>query len=282
MRIIAGTRRLAILVVAFGLVLAFAIEATITTNGEVAAQEPEQEHERILLSDSPRIWRLRGLLSHEECDALIALGEQRLKASEMGSVNGDATDASDAASRRTSSSTVFDAPEEAPDALLQRLRQRWADVAGEPIALAEPTQITRYGKGEAYGLHLDASDEVLRRATVLTYLSDGFGGGETSFPRVAAAQAQGSRLRGVMKPLEKLAAAGLLAQELGKFDEYCSDKRAVLRAAARKGDALLFFPLRPDDLEPDHDAVHGGCPVRSDGEPKWISQQWFTSVRLRK
>ena len=79
-----------------------------------------------------------------------------------------------------------------------------------------------------------------------------------------------------MRPLAKLAAAGMLAKELAKGVQYCDRNRAVLRVTPRKGDALLFFPLLPDG-KADHDAVHNGCKVHGvDTRPKWIAQQWFT------
>ena len=83
--------------------------------------------------------------------------------------------------------------------------------------------------------------------------------------------------------MAKLAAAGMLARELGKMDEYCSSSREVLRVTPRKGDGLLFFPLLADGTI-DHDAVHGGCQVRgarmgagprSLGNSKWVVNQWF-------
>ena len=225
------------------------------------------------LSSHPRIVRLSALLTEAECDALVQLGEPRLRPSEMGDVALTSEDDAPAV-RRTSHSMSFDVLEDATNALLGRLRQRWADAAGLPMTLAEDTQLTRYAAGEAYGLHLDASEEVLRNATVLTYLADGFGGGETYFPRVPASAGG----RGVMRPLAKLAAAGVLSQELAKGSQYCSDAKAkaILRVPPRKGDAILFFPLRPDG-EVDLDVVHGGCAVSPGelGETKWIAQQWF-------
>ena len=93
----------------------------------------------------------------------------------------DDGDGDNLASSRTSSSVFFDDPADAEQPLLQRLRARWSAAARLPLALAEPTQLTRYAGGESYGLHLDASDGVPRTATLLTYLSDDFDGGETRF-----------------------------------------------------------------------------------------------------
>jgi len=253
---------------------------------ECSSDDPGDSNtrERVILSSAPRVYRLHGLLSSEECDELIALGEPRLRASEMGAASDASTrDADNPASSRDSRSMFFDSPSDAGNRLLQRLRVRWAVAADLPLSHAEPTQLARYADGEHYGLHLDASEEVPRTATLLTYLSDGFEGGETCFPRVAAEPSADSadgatapaRSGGVMRPLAKLAAAGLLARELAKGSQYCSRSRAVLRVVPQKGDGLLFFPLHPDGTL-DHDTVHGGCAVHGPQGVKWIAQQWFS------
>ena len=280
-RAVAGVSIFAAIIIAIVAIVMH--EYTASGSGSRAPQRLE------LLSDHPRIYRLPGLLSSDECDDLITLGESRLRLSEMGAAGeeSDDGDGDNLASSRTSSSVFFDDPADAEQPLLQRLRARWSAAARLPLALAEPTQLTRYAGGESYGLHLDASDGVPRTATLLTYLSDDFDGGETSFPRVpATASADGAggssnhagSPRGVMKPLAKLAAAGMLARELGKAEEYCSSSsRAVLRVAPRKGDGLLFFPLLPDGSI-DHDAVHGGCQVAprvGRAGMKWVVNQWF-------
>ena len=226
------------------------------------------------LSDHPRVYRIQGLLSAAECDQLIASGTSRLNASEMGAADHAPTGEDDRpASSRTSSSMHFDDGADEGEPWLHMLRQRWANVARLPLSLGEPTQLARYRGAEAYGLHLDASEEVRRLATVLTYLSDVEEGGETIFPRIASAGARrGSG--GVMQPLAKLAAAGMLARELSRGSRYC-EKGHVLRIPPRKGDALLFFPLLHDGT-PDHDTIHAGCAVRGSSDVKYVAQQWFT------
>ena len=237
--------------------------------------------DRTQLSAHPRVYHLRSILSDAECDQLIALGKPRLQVSEMGAADSPATSGEDQpASQRASSSMFFDSSTDEDEPLLKQLRQRWAAASQVPLESAEPTQLARYKVGGSYGFHLDASAEVPRTATLLIYLSDGFDGGETCFPRVPDSDGAGSpSAAGIMRPLGKLAAAGMLARELSKVDEYC-ESRAVLRVTPRKGDGLLFYPLLLDGT-PDPDAVHAGCAVR--GTPgasanKWIAQQWFSVV----
>jgi hypothetical protein len=269
-----------------------------------------------VLSQRPRLYRLRSLLSASECEELVGLAEPRLAASELG-VSGSASAAqpgsATAAWRNSSSMTITD-DDLAQQPLLQTLRRRLADAALMPERYAEPLQLARYRPGESFGLHTDAdvAGSVLRVATLVVYLSEGFGGGETVFPRVSL----GRRGGGALPPMPKLVAAGgqtLLLQQLDALPKYCDAAASnVLRVAPRRGDALLFFsaqvwsgasiprptgccclslacciqsrrmrrqrstdrvsPPQPDG-SPDLDSVHGGCPP-SDGD-KWIAQQWF-------
>jgi len=239
-----------------------------------------------LLSQQPRVYLLRGMLSHAEAEQLVALASGRMLASQLGAAETKSGRPNDAAEspagsghallrsgfRNSSSITLSDA--DAP--LLPALRLRWADAALLPAAMAEPTQLARYSPGEAFGLHLDpdSAGAVPRVATLITYLSDGFEGGETVFPRVEVRSSAAGHAP--LPHVSKLVAAGgeaLLASELRKgLERYCTPASRVLRVAPRKGDALLFFSSRPD-LSLDLDAVHGGCPPR--GADKWIAQQWF-------
>ena len=232
----------------------------------------------MLLATAPRLYRMRALLSAEECAALVALGEPRLVRSEVGAAEG-ATESHPAGTLsgwRNSSTLYLDQPADAAHPLVRVLRRRLADAARLPEAHAEPLQLARYGTSESYGLHLDVDPRgaAPRYATILVYLSDDFEGGHTVFPRVPAAPGRGAR--GALRPLSKLAAAGgetLLLREL-ELRRWCDDDdSAVLRAPPAVGDALLFFSMRPDAAV-DEDAVHGGCPPR--GGTKWVAQQWFT------
>eukprot|EP00908_Phaeocystis_cordata_P014039 Transcript_25145.p2 GENE.Transcript_25145~~Transcript_25145.p2 ORF type:complete len:337 (+),score=86.01 Transcript_25145:909-1919(+) len=249
-------------------------DATYTDEATCAARPQPSFPE--LLSLRPRAYRLRHLLTDEECTELIALGEARLAPSLVG-----VTDDDSQASWRNSSTMLFDEEVDAGVPLLRRLRRRMCDSALMDERHAEPLQIARYQPDESYSLHLDfdGAGAAPRLATLIVFLNDDFEGGETVFPRVGVPRADGDGGgggRGALKPLAKLLAAGgepLLMQELAQLPRYCDEAAAVLRVAPRRGDALLFYSFGAD-LQPDHDSVHGGCPPR--GGPKWIAQQWFT------
>jgi hypothetical protein len=75
-------------------------------------------------------------------------------------------------------------------------------------AYAESLQVTRYYEGQYYELHYDFSQpnraqvdpqkypygDVERSITIIAYLSDGFSGGETVFPRVPTPGTRGRNL----------------------------------------------------------------------------------------
>jgi hypothetical protein len=272
-------------------------------------QEAASPCAAILLSQRPRVYLLRGLINQEEAAGLIALSQGRMQPSQLGAAGDSPTDHlaamhsgggrdadgvvggekdGNAAERepagigsrhRTSASITLSSDADASSSLVAALRRRWSDAARMPLAMAEPMQLSRYAPGEGFGLHLDAdpAGNVPRAATLLAYLSDGFEGGETVFPRVEVKYTAG----GVAAPLphlSKLVAAGgeaLLAAELARgLERYCGPQSRVLRVAPRVGDAILFFPLAPD-LTIDLDAVHGGCPPADGGRNKWIAQQWW-------
>lgn len=104
-------------------------------------------------------------------------------------------------------------------------------------------QKNSYAKTQEYRPHSDYFTHPLkdenggnRMATVLMYLSTPDKGGETIFPRVKAPQSQ---------------------LDDPSFSE-CAQKGLAVKA--RKGDAVLFWSIRPDGRF-DPGSHHGGCPV---------------------
>ena len=124
-----------------------------------------------LLSLRPRAYRLRRLLSDEECDELIALGAARLAPSQVGPADDNAQ-----AGWRNSSTMFFDASEDAGVPLLRRLRRRMSDAAMMDERTAEPLQVARYEPDESYSLHVDfdGAGAAPRIATLVVFLTDDF------------------------------------------------------------------------------------------------------------
>jgi prolyl 4-hydroxylase len=73
----------------------------------------------------------------------------------------------------------------AEDLVVNAINRRIAALSGTALAQGEPLQLLRYRPGDEYRPHLDAlpAEPNQRILTVLLYLSDGYEGGETCFPR---------------------------------------------------------------------------------------------------
>jgi hypothetical protein len=130
---------------------------------------------------------------------------------------------------------------------------RWVQV---PVGNGEPFHVLRYNPGEEYTAHFDylftaqhTANGGQRVATVILYLSDVPEGGETVFPD---------------SPTRPSAA------EAASFSE-CA--RKGLGVKARRGDALLFFSLKPDGATQDTASLHAGCPVARG--TKWVATKWI-------
>lgn len=115
----------------------------------------------------------------------------------------------------------------------------------------EGFQILHYQDGQKYEPHHDFFHDKMnqspsrggqRLATVLMYLTTPEEGGETVFPHAD---------RKVTGP------------------EWSECAKQGLAVKARRGDALMFFSLRPDGTE-DDTSLHGSCPTTK-GE-KWCAQ----------
>jgi len=199
--------------------------------------EVDGQRMRVLLAlKSPRIVLLEGLLSADECDALIAGAEPTLdRSTVIDSTSGRGV----VDPVRTSESAdidLIDSP------IVGRLNRRIEALTGIPVENGEKLQILRYGKGGEYKPHHDFFDPAVpgdavqlahggqRIATVIVYLNDVLAGGETSFPQVG------------------------------------------LEITPRKGLAV-YFGYGTTTTNVDYRSLHAGRPVLAG--PKWITTKWL-------
>ena len=187
----------------------------------------------------PCVIVLSGLLSHDECDELVALARPRLSRSETVRLS---TGSSEVHQARTSEGMFF-GREETP--LCVRIEQRIAEMFNWPVENGEGLQVLHYSPGAEYKPHYDYFDPeqpgtvpVLKRggqrvASLVMYLNTPARGGGTVFPDV-------------------------------EFE-----------VAPIKGNAVFFSYDRP---HPDTRTLHGGSPV-IEGEKwvatKWLRERRF-------
>ena len=138
----------------------------------------------------PVIAVLANVLSAEECEQLIALARPRLTPSTV--VDPGTGDKRPAEYR--DSEGMFFAPGETP--LIAALDARLSQIMNLPVDHGEGLQVLRYGPGTRFTPHFDFlvprnedSEQSLRRSgqrvsSLVVYLNDVPGGGETTFPHV--------------------------------------------------------------------------------------------------
>lgn len=193
------------------------------------------------LNPAPRVARVDGLFSAEECRFVIAMAEPHLRRSQVldpslgsGSVH----------AIRNSSDAAFDPLLE--DFCLRLLQLRMAFAAGCELAQGEQLIVLRYQPGERYLPHRDyfspnalaahRPDAGQRMTTVCVYLNPVTAGGGTEFP------------------------------ELG------------IRVDPTPGAAIVFDNLDATGA-PAASSCHAGLAVES-GE-KWLATLWFRQRRYR-
>ncbi|MQM08621.1 hypothetical protein Taro_041478 [Colocasia esculenta] len=201
------------------------------------------------LSWQPRAFLYEGFLTHEECDHLIKLAKDKLEKSMVADKDSGKSIMSEV---RTSSGMFLSKRQ---DEIVARIEKRIAAWTFLPDENGESIQILHYEHGQKYEPHFDyfhdkANQEVggHRIATVLMYLSDVQKGGETVFPNAEGKHSQ------------------------VKDDTWSECARSGYAVKPKKGDALLFFSLRPDATTDEY-SLHGSCPV-IDGE-KWSATKWI-------
>lgn len=195
---------------------------------------------RVLLSlRHPRVVVFGGLLSDEECDAMVAQSEARLARSETVAAKDSGSEVNAA---RTSEGMFFERGE---NDLIRRIEARLAALLNWPVDHGEGLQVLRYRPGAEYLPHYDYFDPgmsstpaILKRGgqrvgTLVMYLNTPTAGGATIFPDIG------------------------------------------LDVLPVKGNAVFFSYDRP---QPQTLTLHGGAPVR-EGEKwvatKWLRQGVF-------
>ena len=191
-----------------------------------------------VLSESPRILSVSGLITPAVCDWIVGQCAGKLVRAELyDPATGQHAPGTDTRQNRIAN---FDLAETKLANLM--VQARMAAVLGAPMAVLEPFAVLHYQPGEEYGEHVDFLDPAIpayaaeltqrgqRVATCLIYLNDGFEGGETAFPRLG------------------------------------------LSYKGSKGDALIFLSTDASG-RPDPRTVHAGRTPTS-GE-KWLLSQFF-------
>lgn len=218
------------------------------------------------LSMQPLVLAIDGFLGLEECDYIKEHAAPHVAQSGVSLMD---KDRGKAATEWRTSATYF-MPSK-PHAPLQQIDQRVASLTRVPKHHQELVQVLRYEDGQKYDAHHDYFDPRLyskdartlrliqhgkanRMATVLWYLSDVDGGGETVFPR-----------------------AGNLPSPASNSPEGGVCERG-LKVAPKKGKAIIFYSLRPDG-KIDSLSLHGACPVVGAND-KWAANKWVWSVPM--
>ena len=190
--------------------------------------------------EQPEVALLDNILTHEECDELIALSKAKLKQS---TIVDPKTGKEEVISDRTSYGTFFMVNE---NAFIAKLDARIAKVMHWPVENGEGLQILNYKIGGEYKPHFDffppndpgsaahIAKAGQRVSTMVIYLNDGMEGGETTFPHLG------------------------------------------LAITPKKGSAIYFeYCDETGKLEPS--TLHAGAPV-TNGE-KWIATKWMRQRR---
>nr|WP_242035176.1 2OG-Fe(II) oxygenase [Mesobacillus harenae] len=130
--------------------------------------------------EEPLIVILGNVLSHEECDELINLSQDRMQRAKIGKTR-------EADQLRTNSSMFF---QDGESDVVARIEKRIAQIMSIPTEHGEGLQILNYKIGQEYKAHHDyfasASKQISnpRISTLVMYLNDVEYGGETFFPQL--------------------------------------------------------------------------------------------------
>lgn len=195
----------------------------------------------VIFLESPRLMVLDSLLSHAECDALIAASMAKMQDS---TVVDPITGQYVKHPERISRGTHLD-HQSSPEVIA--IENRISQLFGFALNQQEAIQILHYQVGGEYRPHFDffppadtGSQPAIaqagqRLATLIMYLNTPEQGGTTDLPNIG------------------------------------------LSVTAKKGSAVYFENINPDGL-PDNNTLHAGAPVLA-GE-KWIATKWLRERAL--
>lgn len=173
-----------------GLPLPSPVPAPIGLNGPAIVAAGDRPVQVLASMLNPRIIVFGGLLSADECDALVSVARGRLARSSTLNLE---TGADEVHAARTSEGMFF---ERGADALCKRIESRIAALTDWPLENGEGLQVLRYGPGAQYQPHYDYFDPdkpgtggILKRggqrvASLVIYLNTPKHGGATTFPDV--------------------------------------------------------------------------------------------------
>lgn len=142
---------------------------------------PAQAIHPEVLSGSPYIARFPRVLSGDECEHIAQIANPTMAPS---LVVDPATGRNVAHPIRSSDGTVIGPTRET--LVIGAINRRIARLTGTHVEQGEPLSILRYAPGQQYRPHFDSlpATRNQRTMTAITYLNDGFTGGETRFDRV--------------------------------------------------------------------------------------------------
>lgn len=143
------------------------------------------------VSESPRIRTIDSFMSPDECAWMIALGGPKLSRASVYDHQAAGSQVVSARSNKAGAIVLLDM-----DVVTVFLTARMANTTGLPSQWFEPPTVLQYSPGEEFQPHYDFLDQSVpghaaelkrggqRIATFLTYLNEGYAGGETDFPRI--------------------------------------------------------------------------------------------------
>lgn len=134
-----------------------------------------------VLSGDPRVVRFPAFLTPAECGHLAAVAAEMLLPA---AVLDPATGQRIVHPIRTSHDAAIGPARE--DLVVRAINLRIAAATGTRVAQGEALTVLRYTPGQEYRPHLDTLERTAnqRIRTAIVYLNQGYGGGETTFPRL--------------------------------------------------------------------------------------------------